>query len=310
MPLRWKSKLFLAKMESSYGVDPTPTGAENAVLATNITLSPMEGEDVSRDLELPYLAGQQMFPAGLRVRLQFRVELAPSGDEGTAPAWGPLLRMCGIGESISADTSVTYNPISDNMESGHIYFWLDNVQQVIAGVRGTATFKFTAQGFPYIEFDLLGLYADPTEVAQATPTYSGFKKPQIVTDANTTAFSVNAVDMVMREFTLTLNNQVEPRLLVGLEAIVITDRQETMAARVEALPLSTFNPFVLARQQTQIAVQIVHGTGAGRISTLNCPTSQLKRLSGYENSQNTVEWPLELVPLPVDGDDQWELVLT
>jgi hypothetical protein len=310
MSIRWKTKLLLAKVETTYGTDPTPTGAANAILATNIVLSPMEGDDVSRDLERPYFGAQGMIPTGLRVRLQFRVELVPSGAAGTAPAWGPILRACGVAETISAGVSVTYSPITASQESATIWIWHGNTKQVINGWRGTATFKVTAQGIPYIEFDGTGLYADPAEAAQLSPTYTAFKKPSIGTKTNTPTFTINAVAMVLREFALALNNQVEPRLLIGLEEIIIVDRNELCSARVEAVPVSTFNPYALAKAQTSVAISLIHGLGAGNIATFAISAAQLKRLSGFENSQNVMEWPLELVPLPTSGNDQWSLALT
>lgn len=310
MPIRWKSKIILFELESSYGTDPVPAGATNGMLMTNVSFSPMEGEDVSRELELPYLAGQPLIPVGLRCRLQGRVELAPSGTAGTAPKWGPLLRACAVGQSIVADTSVTYAPISDAMESGTLYFWMGGTRHKAVGCRGTAVLRWPAQAIPYIEFDLLGLYDDPTDETRDNPTLTGFQKPQIVTDANTPTFTVNSVPLVLREATLTMGNQVEPRLLVGSESIEIVDRAETFAFRVEATPLSTFNPYALAKAQTAVAASLVHGTGAGKIATLAIPGMQLKRPGGFENSQNLVEWGLEAVPLPTSGNDQWSLVLT
>lgn len=310
MPIKWKNKLLLAKIEGAYGVDPVPTGPANAILATNIVLSPMEGEDVSRDLEFPYLSAQAMIPTGLRVRVQFRIELVPSGTAGTAPAWGPLLRACGIAETVVALTSVTYNPISIAMESATLWIWHGNTKQVISGWRGNATLRVTAQGIAYIEFDGIGLFAEPAEAAQLVPTYTAFKKPLIATKANTPTFSINAVNMVLREFQLQLNNQVEPRLLIGSEEIVIVDRAELMSARVEAVPVTTFNPYALAKAQTGVAVSLVHGTVAGSIATFSASAAQVKRLSGFENAQNIKEWPLELIPLPTNGNDQWSLALT
>lgn len=310
MPIRWKSKVILAKIESSYGTDPSPTGGANAMLMTQVTLSPMEGEDVSRDLEFPYLAAQALIPTGLRVRLTGRVELVPSGTAGTAPAWGPLLRACGCGETIVADTSVTYNPITASQESVTMHFWLEGTRHIIKGARGNATFRFTAQGIPYIEFDLLGLYAQPAAQSQASPTLTGFKKPVIVTKTNTPTFSIDSVNFVLRELTMNLGNQVEPRLLVGAESIFITDRAELVRAVVEAVPMATWNPYDEAEDQNSIALSLVHGTTAGYIASLSVPTAQLKRLSGFENAQGIVEWPLELVPLPASGNDQWSLALT
>jgi hypothetical protein len=38
----------------------------------------------------------------------------------------------------------------------------------------------------------------------------------------------------LRSFELTLGNQVTPRLLIGYEGILITDRNEQLATRIEA----------------------------------------------------------------------------
>lgn len=310
--LRFKSKIILAKNEASYGVDPTLTGAANGMLMTGVTWSPMDGDDVSRDLELPYLAAQGKIPVGLRTRLQGKVELVGSGTAGVAPKWGPLLRACGVAETIEEDTSVTYNPITDDQESAAIAFWIGGTKQLMLGCRGTVTPHFTAQAIPYLEFDFTGLYADPAEVARVAPDLSGFIAPDVVTHVKTPTFTVNDVNLKLRELTLAMGNDVQPRLLAGAGAdeIIIVDRADAITAHVEAVPVSTLNPFALAKAQTLVPVQLVHGTVAGRIVTLDVPSAQVGRLSGIENQQNIVEWPLDLVPLPTDGDDQWTLTLT
>lgn len=307
-PIKWKSKLLLAKIEVSEGVDPTPTGAANAIRGTNVRLTPMDGEDVSRDLEQPFLGAQEMIPAGLRARIQFNVEIAPSGTAGVAPAWGPLLRACGCAQTIVADTSVTYNPVTDDHESMTLWIWHGRTRQIIKGARGTSRLRFTAQQLPYLEFDFIGTFTEPTEADQVSPTYTGFKKPKVVSETNTT-FAIDGEALVLRELSLDLGNQVEPRLLIGREQIIIVDRADTLATRVEAVPLSTLNPFALALGDP-IEVELVHGKTAGAIATLNIPTAQMKRPSGFDQAQNVLEWPLELVPLPDAGNDQWTLELT
>lgn len=309
-PLRWKSKVFLFKNEAAYNVDPAPTGAADAVLMRNVTISPMEGDDVSRDLELPYLAAQGKIPVGLRVRIQGEVELQGSGTAGTAPGWGPLLRACGVAETVVAGTSVTYSPITNAMESGTGYFSVDGTKQITGGVRGDVKLQFNAQGIPYLAFDLTGLYGDPADAAQPTPTLTGFIKPAVVTKANTPTFTVNAVALVMRNFSLALNNQVTPRLLVGDESIIITDRQETFAARVQAVPMATLNPFALAKSEAPVAVELVHGTIAGKIATLSLPYAELDRMGDYQNQDGILEWDLKGRALPSTGNDQWSLTLT
>ena len=54
---RWRKLAILAKIEATYGSDAAPT-APNAIIATNVNFTPIEGDEVSRDLILPYLNGQ------------------------------------------------------------------------------------------------------------------------------------------------------------------------------------------------------------------------------------------------------------
>lgn len=310
MPVLWKNKIVLFKLETTYGTDPTPTGAADALLVVDVELTPMQGEDVSRNLDLPYFGHQGTIAAALHARLSFKVELAPSGTAGTAPAWGRLLRACGMAQTINAGTSVVYNPITDNPESGHFYIWVGGTRYRMPGARGNATFRIPAQGIPYIEFEFWGLFVPAAETARATPTLSAFQKPRVGSSANTPTFTVNAVPMVLREFSLNLGNAVEPRFLIGSEAILITDRQSAAEATVEAVPVTTLNPYTLARDATDVAVAITHGTGAGNIATLALPAAQLQRPEGLENAQNIAEWPLRFNVPPVTGNDEFTLTLT
>lgn len=314
MALKWPSKILLAKIESTYGVDPTPTGGANAILATSVVLSPMEGSDVNRDLETPYLGASGTIPTGLHSKITFKVELQGSGAAGTAPSWGPLARACALAETISAATSVTYNPITDSHESVAIYLWIDTMQFVLLGSRGTCQLKVSAQDIPYLEFEFTGLFAQPTEQTRVTPTLTGFQKPSVASKANTPTFTIDSTPLVMRSFGLNFGNVVENRFLIGSEigseSVLITDKTEMIETTVEAVALSVFNPYALAADQSAIEVELIHGTAAGKIITINAPTAQIQRPKGLENSQNIVEWPLSFVPLSAAGNDQWTMVLT
>lgn len=101
MPKFWNSKTLLAKIETTYGVDPTPTGAANAILATNVSFSPMEGTDVPRNLERQWFAADPTIAAGLYATISFSVEMVGSGTLGTAPGWGPLMRACAAAEVLT-----------------------------------------------------------------------------------------------------------------------------------------------------------------------------------------------------------------
>lgn len=180
MAIKWRSKIILLKMEGAYATDPTPATG-NGVLMTGVTFRPMEGTDVSRDLEQPFMGAQELIPVGVHCILTGRIELVPSGTAGVAPAWGPVMRVLGCSQTIVTDTSVTYVPISDNHESAYLYFWIGLTQHKVAGIRGNGVLRWNAQGIPYLEVTLMGLYAGVAEEARVLPTLTGFKRPRVVT---------------------------------------------------------------------------------------------------------------------------------
>lgn len=310
MSIKFKSKVILAKIEGAYGTDAVPTGAANAVLAMNVEISPMEGQDVTRDIERPELSADPMIPVGVHVVLSFDVELVGSGTLGTAPAWGPLMRMCGAAQTVTPGVKVEYAPITGNEESGSIYFMIGNTRHVILGARGTFVYTLNANAIPVKRYTMTGLFTVPGEAATIVPVYTAWQQPQVATKANTPTFTIGGVNFILREFSLDLGNQVEPRMLIGSETIEIVDRAEALRCRVEAVPVSTYNPFQVALNQTLQAVSLIHGTVANKRVQLDLPSCQQKRVTGYEESQGILEWPLEFTPLPVAGNDQWKITLS
>lgn len=310
MALYWRDKTLLAKIETVYGTDPAPTGAANAILAKEITLSPMEGTDVSRELELPNMGAQPTIAAELHATLKFRVELQASGSLGVAPAWGPLMRACSFAQTIVATTSVTYNPITTGQESVTLYLNVGGTLFNLKGARGDVTLMLDAQGIPHLEFTFTGLWVAPAAQAKPAVTLSGFVDPTVATTANTPVFTLDAFTPKVRNFKLAAGNQVERRFLIGSEEILITDHAEQVEFQIEAEALATWNPFSLALSGTPVALTMRHGTAAGRRCTVNVPKLQIQRPQSLAVQQNVVEWALRGVPLPTAGNDQWTLALT
>jgi hypothetical protein len=308
--IKWKSKTLLAKIETAYGVDSAPTGAANAILALNVTFSPMEGQDVVRNTERPTLGADPTVPAGLYAKLSFEVDLVGSGTLGTAPAWGPLLRACAAAQVITAGTKVEYTPVTDNHESVSIYFQIDSTRHILLGAKGNAIPALNAQGLPVIKFDFTGLFATPTEQTKPTVDFTAWQAAAIASKTNTPTFTIGGIPFVLRSFSFDLGNAVEPRMLIGTESILITDKNESLDVSVEAVPVTTYNPYTVAQAQTLQAIQLIHGTVAARRVQLDIPNAQQARLTGLDTgNQNIVEWPLKFTPLPGAGNDQWKLTL-
>lgn len=308
-PKYWKSKTILAKGEVTYGVDPTPTGAANAILASDVTFTPMEGDWVKRNVERRSFGALPGLGTSFRSTLTFSIELVGSGTAGEAPGWDALIRACGVAQVVTPDTSVEYMPITDEIESATIYFDVDGTLHKMLGTRGTVVLKLDAAGIPMLTFTLTSLFTMPAEAAKVTPDYSTFQAPQVASKKNTPTFTIGGSPFTMRSFQLDLANDVQPRMLVGQEAILIVGRDEVVTTQVEAVPLTTYNPFQIADAGTLQEIVLVHGTVAGRIARLEFPTAQ-QQMPSYQEQQGILEWPLTFSPQPVDGDDQWKITLT
>ncbi len=303
--------LLMAKIETTYGVDPTPTAASNAILVKNVRFTPMNGTDVPRGIERPWLGAQQQFPTGLHAQVSFETELVGHAVAGTAPGWGVIARACGLAQVASAGVSVAYNPVSEGFESATLYFHHQGKRYVLRGARGTGTLRLNADQLPAVEWTMTGLFDLPVDAAiPAAPGFAVFAVPQVVNKTNTPTFTVNGVAMVMRSFELSLGNSVAHRSLVNTEEVWIGDRAESLRIQSDAVALATLNPYLLARDQTSFAINLVHGIGAGKVVTVNLPSCRLQRPDQSVAPNGIVEWPLTITPLPTAGNDQFTLTLT
>ncbi len=292
----------LAKIESTYGTDSVPAAAANAIRLNDVTLTPLAGGEEARELMLPYLGNQGVELTGNYIQLEFSVEIAGAGAAGTAPGYGVLLRSCGLAETITANTSVEYDPVSDGEEASSIYFNQDGVRHVSLGTRGTVTMDFTPQRIPRFRFTMMGLLGTISDQSLPAPVLTGFKKPIVVSKANTT-FSLHGYTAAAESIAIDLGLSVEQRLLIGAESIEITDRQSTGTAVIPATPLATKNWFSIAQNATEGTLQVIHGTAAGNIVQIDAPAVQIGRPTQGQ-TQGITNYTLPLMLKPSSGDDE------
>lgn len=303
---RWRKLAILHKIEATYGTDATPAAAD-ALIGSNVSFTPMEGEEVNRDLVMPYLGNQGVILAGLYGRLEFDIEIAGAGAAGDVPAYGSLLRVCGLAETVTAETSVEYSIIEDAQESGTLYFISEKVQHVLLGGRATVTFTCTPKGIPKFRFTYQGLLGTITDIgAMPAIDQSAWIKPLVVSKANTT-MSLHGWAAVAESLTVDLGNTLTPRFLIGDELIAITDRQSSGTAVVEAKSLATINWFDIAQSRARDALSLVHGTAAGNTVELAAPKVEIGRPTQGQ-TDGIVNYSLPLMLCPDEGLD--DLVLT
>lgn len=185
MPRLFRKLAILHKLETTYGINSTPA-AVNAVIGTNVNFTPIEAEEVGRDLLLTYMGNQGVILAGKHARLEFEVEIAGSGTAGTAPKWGALMRACGFGETVQAGSRVTYGIVEDNVASATIFFEVDGLRHILLGARGTMSVNIAPKAIPRFRFVMTGLLGTITDQVLTPVTIAGWQTPLDPSSDNTT----------------------------------------------------------------------------------------------------------------------------
>lgn len=274
MGIRFERKAVLAKTETVYGSDAAPTGAANAVLLKNATINPLNGEMVPRDVIRAGYGTLAGWFVARHITMNARLDLAGAGAAGTAPAFGPYLRACGLAETVSAGVKVDYTPVHSGFESVSNYFNQEGTRHIAAGMRGNAKFRFQKRKTPEIELDMIGLWKSDTSVALPALTTTAWKDPLPSTPANTPTFTVDGVAVLGSSLEIDLGMECAYRDLLNSEEIIVKERKPKLTMMIEELPLATKNFFALVGA-APVPLAYVHGVGAGKIVDISVPLIQI-----------------------------------
>ncbi len=297
---------ILCAVEATYGTSPAITAA-NAMIGTNVSFTPLEADEVNRDLYLPYLGNQGIILAGKHARLEFDIEVAGAGAAGTAPRYGDLLCICGFAETVTAGTATTYTIVEDDVDSGTIRFEMDGVRHVLLGARGNMQLTFSPKGIPHYRFIVTGLLGTITDAALTRTSLAGWTTPLECSSTNTT-MTLHGWSSVAENLTIDLGNTVTPRFLIGSESVIISDRRTTGQAVLEATNLATNNWFRRALDRTRGALKLTHGTTAGNIVEINAPAIEIGKISQGQ-TDGILNYSIPLSLCPVTGRDELSIVV-
>jgi len=309
-----RKKFLIAKIETTYGTDPTPVGGSNAIQVTNLEVTPIESDNVQAAAYQGFIGNstRSTLVANKRVSVTFDVELAGSGTAGTAPAFGPLLKSCGLSETIVAATSVTYAGVSSSFDSATIYCFYDGTRHKITGARGSVTFNFTAGQFAVASFNFIGIYNAPDDTAlSGTFTVANQAAAIEVNDTNMTTATFHGVTSARIEsFDLALNNELIYKETASNKEVLITNRAPGGTAVIEAPAVGTTDYFAKAVGVTTASSSLVLGATAGNIVTLTAAQTDITGVS-YGDTNGVVSLSMPYLALPTTaGNDELSLAFT
>lgn len=309
-----RNEVLLAKIEGTYATDSVPVAGSNAVLVQG---APDFGFDRLRMIDRPSIKGTlgpyQSVYGGAMKAVRFDVELKGSGAAGTAPEIGPLLRACGLGETVVASTSVTYAPVSTGFESVTLYFFeFGRVRHILLGCRGNLSISWNAGEMATCSFEMIGRVGTVTDQTQPSPTFnSTVPKGVLGLDARVGAVA----DLVVQGFTFETGNQIEVPDDVndaeGYGNVLLTDRDPTMTFQRHAELVATIDPWNDIRNSTARAVVSgALGATAGNIINFNAPQAHYRDIApGESENVRTEDFTFGLHESG-SGDDQFSIAFT
>lgn len=300
-------EFLLAKAESTYGSDPSPASATDAILIEEpVSLTPVAGPVAERRPLQGFFGAGEGIHADQYVEIQFAaalITLGTASDEFPS-ALVEVMNACGYGGS-GADLA------SEVTASVTIWCHYHNGLHKITGCRGNFALEYRNGAYPVIRFTLMGKYVAPIHAAlPADADFTEFGSAALaVSPVNTPTCSLHSVGVYARSIDLDLGNAASYfGTAGGGQVVTVTDRRASGSMTFEAPLFATKDWFAAVQARTKAALQIVHGTVTHGIVTVDAPAVQLlnPRYSD-DGGVNMLTLDLLLAPTAAGND---ELVIT
>lgn len=284
------TKVILAKKEVVYGTDPVPTAALNAVATRNFRCTPLEVDQLDRNLDIPSRGRTTSAPTNRRSTRSFEVEIAGSGTAGTAAAWMELHEACGMEPPVLAvgvDATLRYAVSGVDGSSVTFYDAHANQRRRGLGSRGTFGWNFTAGAYPFWNYSFTSLVPANEVVAAAAmgaPVFTRWKDP-VEVNVDNTRITLGGLVVSCRTFTGETGAEVGLRNLTGERYIGRGNHAITGTLSVACPDLATKNYWTNLDKGDLLTFLVEHGVTPGNIVTMQSANLQILSIAVVEENE-------------------------
>lgn len=312
MAKNWDKKVVLLKAEAVEGQDAAPGVAADALRVLNYQPNFMDADGKVRNIEKAYFGADPVAMANFKRGASFDLEIHGGGAAGTAPQWMSALRYAGFAAPvIAAGASATQDPTS-NVPSASHWGYIDNLLLKTIGARASVGYTVEDDEIPIFNYTLLGRppVTLAEEVAPGVPVIAGVAEPIIASSENTT-FTLDGFSPGLRRMTMNANVDLQFRSLIGpQDRVLYRDRNLNGQIVIELPDLATKNYFEKIRPGTTMVSELVHGTVAGNIVTIQHPRLQITGNVELSEEQGVAMAAIPVTALPVAGNDEVRFIAT
>lgn len=304
-----RKMLVLAKVQAAFDTPAVPVVGTDAILARTAMPSPLSAEFIQRTLLKGVKGNFGTFAVGEHRAIEFETELAHTGAAGTASPLAVLLKSAGWNETINAGVSAVYGMTSADCPYVTLYCYLDKVLFQIQNAWGTVSFELNPKGIAVAKWRFIGKYVAMTDVNVPTnAVFTAFLKPTPLSKANTPTFTVHGVAVKASAFSVDTANELQWRELLNDSGPQSNDRRPTARCTFELTTVAAKAWAETVRLNTEAAIQMIHGVGAGNIVQLDAPKAQFTAEPSITEVGGRAFLNGQMSLNPNAGDD--ELVLT
>lgn len=327
MPRYSRNSAILAKIETTYGTDASPTGAANALLVSNLSINPLNANNVSRDLIRPYFGASEQLIGSANVECEFEVELQHSGTAGTAAAWDAVLQGCGFkaGAALTTPARVEHDLVTDYslFKSLTIYYHDDGVLHKLLGCAGNVSFALNVGERPVMKFKFTGLDGGVTATGNPSATLTAFKTPLVVSDPNTGAmvlggaYATGAIsggtEYICAGIEFDMANKVTFTDLLGTasasgQSVALTGREPAGKVMFDLSAANEVSFMASVKSNATQSMGLVHGITAGYKILVFAPAVQLiNPRKEDKDGRRLIGFDLRLMP-GASGNDEIKIV--
>ena len=295
----------LALIEAVVGVAVAPVAA-NAMLVSDVTLTPIEGDVVERNNVKPYFGSSGSTLVTEYQKIAFSVEMAGVAAAGTMPGCADLFRACAVSVTNAVGVKTTFAPVTDNIESVTIMGVVDGIIHKMAGARGTVKSTTDAKGIPKWAFEFTGSFIPAVDGAMPAVNYAAFCDPLGVNKANTT-LALDGLAVAASAFSWDIGNTVVKRDLMNVDTIEITDRKSSGSVTFQNNAVGVKDWISMARVSAVVPLVLKHGQGVTNTVSIKAPRAQIGKPT-YSDSDGVqmITIPLSFIPSSA-GNDEWSI---
>jgi hypothetical protein len=274
--LRRRTQIAI-KQEAVPGTQETLTNSDAGYYVYDANIEPDINFNV-REILAADLSPKGDVPGAQAANCTFRVELAGSGVEGTAPPIGIFLQACNMAENIVPSTSVAYSPASNPSATYTIWVLRDGVVKKMYGAIGTWTMTANMGEIAMFDFDFRGVWGGFVDLTLFTPVTYNATVPKAVlnTDVNIDASPSPAC---IQAVTMDYGNELALRECMskstGYFNALVTGRRPVGTINPEMVKVSDYDFFGKFLAGTYIDLDWVVGSGAGNRFEFSVPKAQI-----------------------------------